>query len=114
DRRRGSIRPAPCHREMWTSAHPREGLVMIAGVVDFALLADDDALRAGRRHTLHLLDELAIVIRVLVARQATFAIHEDGAVVGMRQRLAGADALQRRIDVDLALVDDFAVIDDLG
>ena len=91
---------------------------MISGVVDLALLADDDALRPGEAQALDFLgevvNELAVIVAVLVLGQSALAIAEDRPIVAVFQRLARLDALQRRVDVDLALVDRLAEVNHLG
>ena len=87
---------------------------MIAGIVDFAALADHDSLWPGKRESLHRVDEFPIILAVGLFRQETLEIAKVGAVVPVIELFAGTNAIQGRVDVDRPVVNFATMIANLA
>ena len=86
---------------------------MIARIENFASLANHDPLRSWERHCAHLVDEFPIVLSVLLYGKELFPIAEYGTVVPMAKASPPTNSFKRRIDIHLALINDFAKVDNL-
>ena len=82
---------------------------MVSGVEDFSALPQDQALGAGAA-LIGSGDDVFMVVAGGLARQAAFPVLEDGAVVAMVCSLAFFDAVDCRLQVDGALIDDPSVL----
>ena len=81
---------------------------MVAGVPDLALFSDNDSLRAravfaGCRMNVFL------VVSGSFFRESSFAILKRCPVVAVPIRFASFDPIERRLQVDCPLEDDFAI-----